>query len=215
MKKSIEKAIVLFIYSFCLVVIVELGVNFSSFYYLFPIKNSSSYGYITRKSNKVIIPLNKYSTRLKAQIALPYEIVKAQISSEKKLIKAYNEAKQKYGYTDAKNNTVIDFKFDSATDFKNDYAIVAIKDINTRKYGTIDKKGNWIIKPKYTYLCPFAKYYTKACIDNKHCGIIDRFGNEITLMSYKTDKLNCNGANCATKFCSIGNNKNGSCNYFL
>ena len=215
MKIFLEKFASISIYVLCLFVIIELGVNYFSFQYLFPIKNSTSYGYITKKTKKTIIPLNKYPTRLKAQIALPFELVKAKITSEKELIKTYNKTTKKYGYIDKNGNIAINYLYDLALDFENDYAIVAIKIRNEKKFGTIDKKGNWIIKPKYSYLCPFAKYYTKACLDNKHCGIIDRFGNEITLMTYKTDKLKCNKNNCIAEFCSIGKKNNTSCNYFL
>ena len=48
--------------------IIELGTNYFSFKYLFPINNTVSYGYITKKNNEIIIPLNKYSTRLKAMV---------------------------------------------------------------------------------------------------------------------------------------------------
>ena len=215
MKKITEKTLVLIIYIFCIFALIELGTNYLSFKYLFPIKNATSYGYVAKKSSKTIIPLNKYSTRLKAQIALPYEIAKATIIGKKELIKTYNKEQKKYGYIDINGKTIINYKYDLAFEFKDDYAIVAIKKNNIRKFGTIDKNGNWVIQPKYSYLCPFTKYYTKACLDNKHCGIIDKFGNEITLMSYKTDKLNCTGTNCIAKFCAIGKDKNTSCNYFL
>ena len=215
MKKNIEKIISACIYFICLFVIIELSVNYFSFKYLFPIKNLTSYGYITKKTHKTVIPLNKYSTRLKAQLMLPFELISFSVHSEKELIKSFDKEKNKYGYVDLNNKTVIDYKYDLAFEFKNDYAIVAIYDGDSRKFGTIDKKGNWIIEPKYAFLCPFSKYYTKACIDNKRCGIIDRFGNEITLMTFKIDKLECRSPNCIAEFCAIGNNKNNTCNYFL
>ena len=60
------------------------------------------------------------------------------------------------------------------------------------------------------------KYYTKACLDKKHCGIIDKFGNEITVMSYKIDRLHCKDGACQVKLCAIGSkSKDISCNYFL
>ncbi|MBQ4646494.1 MAG: WG repeat-containing protein [Candidatus Gastranaerophilales bacterium] len=211
MNKTFEKITIIAIHLFCLVAITELTVNYFSFHFLFPIKNDTSYGYIERKTNRTIIPLNKYKSRFKAQLALPIELVRANIASNKELKKAYNESTKKYGYIDSENKQIIDYKFDTANEFENDYAIVAIN----KKYGTIDKQGNWIIEPKYTYLCPFMKYYTKACLDNNHCGVIDRYGNEVTLMSYKTDKLQCKGNDCGVKFCAIGKDNKTSCNYFL
>ena len=215
MKKLLEKITIITIHIFCLFAIIELGVNYFSFYYLFPIKNANSFGYIERKTNKTIIPLDKYSTRLKAQLALPYELIISKISSSKELVVSYDENTKKYGYKDTSNKLIIEYNFDEAQNFKNDYAIVAISKNNEKKFGTIDKKGKWIIEPKYSYLCPFMKYHTKACIDDKHCGVIDRYGNEVTLMSYTTDKLNCTGANCGAKLCAISKNKDASCNYFL
>ena len=59
MKKFIEKIFITGVYLFCTVAVVELGVNYFSFKFLFPIKNATSYGYITRESGQAIIPLNK------------------------------------------------------------------------------------------------------------------------------------------------------------
>ena len=214
MKKAIEKIFVTGVYLFCTVAIIELGVNYFSFKFLFPIKNATSYGYIARKTSQTVIPLNKYSSRLEAQLALPLELVKYSYTSNKKLKLSFDDNSKKFGYLDSKGKLAINYQFVEASEFSQDYAIVAIMKNNLKKYGTIDINGNWIIKPKYSYLCPFAKYYTKACLDDKHCGVIDRFGNEIALMSYKTDKLNCKNGNCEVQLCSIGTNGT-SCNYFL
>ena len=215
MKKIFEKILITGVYLFCMVAIVELGVNYFSFKYLFPIKNATSYGYIAKKSNKTIIPLNKYSSRIKAQLALPYELLVSAFESDKDLTLVFDDKRKKYGYKDKNNNLIIDYKFADGQEFSNNYAIVAIEKDNIKKYGTIDTKGNWIIEAKYSYLCPFAKYYTKACLDDNHCGVIDRFGNEVALMSYNTNKLNCKNGNCQIQLCSIGAKDNTSCNYFL
>lgn len=214
MKKVLEKITVFAIHIFCIVTLVELGVNYSAFYFLFPIKNANSFGYIERKTGKIITPLDKYSSRFKAQLALPYELLIANINSAQKLTKVYDETKNKYGFVNEKNKLAIDYNFIEAGDFEKEYAIVAIEDNKIKKYGAIDKRGNWIIPAKYQYLCPLSKYYTKACLDNKHCGVIDRFGNEITLMSYNIDKLSCKGDDCNVKLCAIGKNNNIPCDYF-
>ena len=91
MQKFIEKVASGAIYAFCFLLASELLVNYFAFYYLFPIKNSTSYGYITRKTQKTIIPLNKYSSRLKAQLALPYELIATNIKSNKELIRDYDK----------------------------------------------------------------------------------------------------------------------------
>ena len=203
------------IFLFCFFVAVELIVNYFSFYFLFPVKNAKSYGYIEKSTARTIIPLNKYSKRAYAQLALPYELLISK-TQDKALKKVYNKSLKKFGYVDKENKIVINYNFVEAKDFEKEYAIVAIQENNAKKFGTIDKNGNWVIKPKYEYLCPFMKYYTKACLDKKHCGIIDKFGNEITVMSYKIDRLNCTDGTCQVKLCAIGSkNKDISCNYFL
>lgn len=215
MKKILEKLFITGVYLFCMVAIIELGVNYFSFNFLFPIKNATSYGYIAKKTNQTIIPLNKYSSRFKAQLALPFELLISNFDSKKGLRVVYDEKNKKFGYVDKNNKLAIDYKFIEANEFSNEYAIVAIEKNNLKKYGTIDTNGNWIIEPKYSYLCPFAKYYTKACIDDNHCGVIDRFGNEIALMSYNTAKLKCKDGSCKIQLCSIGTKDKTSCNYFL
>ena len=215
MKKILEKFAVGLIYVFSFVLLIEIGVNYGAFYYLFPIKNDTSFGYVIKKSGKTVIPLNKYSSRLKAQIALPFELACTLLSS-KTLKKHHDKITDTYGFVNEKNKTVIEHKFAQVQDFTGDYAIVAIKVNDKLKYGTINNRGEWIIEPKYEYLCPFFKYYTRACVDKKHCGVIDRYGNQVTLMTYKTDNLKCKGENCGIKLCTVGKDKKEiSCNYFL
>lgn len=200
---------------FCLFILVELCVNYFAFYYLFPIKDMNSYGYITRKNIKTVIPLGKYNSRLKAQIALPYELIKSIIETKKELNIQYDKVVHKYGYVDNKGKLIIDYKFDIAQDFYDNQAIVAISIKNKLKFGTIDKNGNWVIQPKYEHLCPFFKYHTRACIDKNHCGVIDRYGNEITLMSYSVNKIKRSDYTYREKFCTTGEKKQAGCNYFL
>ena len=215
MKKLLEKITVVLLYTFCIFVIVELVFNYSALYCLFPIKNNSSYGYISKITNEVIVPLDKYKTRYLAQIALPYEYILAKINN-KDLIKSYDRKLGKFGYIDTENKTAIPYKFTKANEFIGEIAVVAIEKNGKEKYGTINTKGEWVIEPKYDFLCPFSSYYIKACLDKNHCGVIDRFGNEITLMTYDTHRLQCKNNNCSIKFCQIGNKENNlSCNYFL
>lgn len=195
--------------------LIELSVNYFAAYYLFPIKDMNTYGYIARKNIKTIIPLGKYNSRLKAQIALPFEICNSMIYSKRELNTNYDKVVHKYGYVDKNGKLLIDYKFDIAQDFIDNQALVAISVKNKLKFGTIDKKGNWIIQPKYEHLCPFSKYYTRACIDKNHCGVIDRYGNEITLMSYSINKIKHSDYGYREKFCKVAGEKQVNCNYFL
>ena len=215
MKKFFEKTTIIAIHLVCVFILTEVSVNYFAFKYLFPIKNATSFGYVTRKSIKTIIPLNVYSSRFKAQLALPFELAKFAFKNNKELVKSYDDLTKKYGYKNQNGKLVVDYKFDKAEEYNHDYAIVAISIDNSLKYGTIDKNGNWIIEPKYEHLCPFLKYYTKACIDKKHCGVIDKYGNEITLMSYKTDRIGASSSEYKQKLCLIGDKNQVRCNYFL
>ncbi|MBQ8847663.1 MAG: WG repeat-containing protein [Candidatus Gastranaerophilales bacterium] len=215
MKKFLKRLAVGFIYLFCFIAVIELGVNYYSTEIVFPIKNATSYGYVAKESGKTIIELDKFDTRAKAQLALPFALAYAYFN-DKTLTKDYNEETKTYGYKDNNENIVIKHQFIEAEEFVNDYAVVAVMVNGEKKYGTIDIKGNWVIEPKYDYLCPFFKYYTRACIDKGHCGIIDKFGNNATLMTYDTHKLKCKDGECGIKLCTIGKDKKEiTCNYFL
>ena len=45
--------------------------------------------------------------------------------------------------------------------------------------------------------------------------IIDKYGNEITLMSYQTSKIDTKGKSYGQKLCTIGEKNEIHCNYFL
>ena len=206
MKKLFEKLFVVSIYLFCIFILTELSFNYYSIKCLLPIKNANSYGYLTRKNLKTIIPLNKYSSRLQAQLALPFEAVKSNYYNNKKLNKALSNKSKLYGYKDEREKLVIDYSYIEANNFETEFAIVAVNQNNIKKYGTINKDGSWITQPKYDLICPLGNYYTKACIDKNHCGMLDKYGLEITSMTYKVDSL-CDDESCLTEFCNIGKNQ--------
>lgn len=65
---------------------------------------------------------------------------------------------RQFGYIDRENKTVIQFKYTSANDFSEGYAVVAVYDkkfesrlgtVSKDIYGVIDKDGNWVIKPTF------------------------------------------------------------------
>ena len=214
MKKTTEKTIEIIVYIVCILIATELLMSYYALRFLFPIKNSNSFGYINRSTNEIIVPLNKYNSRLKSQLALPYEIIVSKLDN-KELIKSFDKKTGKFGYIDNNNKTIIEYKYTQAEAFRGDSAVVAILIDGKEKYGMINTKGEWVIKPIYDYLCPFSNYYIKACLDNEHCGVIDRYGSNITLMTYNTRRLHCKNNNCRIKFCQIGKEDDISCNYFL
>ena len=214
MKKIIDKTIETTIYFICILIPLELLLSIYSLNFLIPTKNAVSYGYVNKNTKEVIIPLDKYNSRIKAQLSLPFELIVAKINN-KNLIKSFDRKTGKFGYVDNNNNIIIEHKFTKAEPFRGENAVVATIIDGKEKYGMINTKGEWVIKPIYDYLCPFSNYYIKACVDNEHCGVIDRYGNNITLMTYNTKRLHCKNDNCRIKFCQIGKEDNVSCNYFL
>ncbi len=203
MIKKIEKicSIVVFILGFF--VIAEIAFAYYTDCLFYPIKSENSFGFIEKRTHTTIIPLNQCPTRAIAQILLPFKYAYIKLT-DKKLTKKYDNSIKKYGYQNNKNIFVIKPIFVHAHDFKGESAIVSIyNNKNIEKYGTIDKKGNWIIEPKYDFLCPTGKYYIRACIDKNHCGVIDKFGNQVILMTYSTSHLECtNSSVCEKKFCT-------------
>jgi hypothetical protein len=53
----------------------------------------------------------------------------------------------------------------------------------TTKYGLIDTKGNWVVKPKYERLMRYNDYFLATNIDKKQ-GMFDKTGKEIIPMEY-------------------------------
>lgn len=84
--------------------------------------------------------------------------------------------KDQWGYMDKKGNTVIPFKYDSASDFSNTLATVS-KDY---KYGAIDHSGKTVLDFKYNHLGEFKEglaSFTPANSDKN--GFINAKGKEI------------------------------------
>lgn len=84
--------------------------------------------------------------------------------------------KDQWGYMDKKGNTVIPFKYDSASDFSNALATVS-KDY---KYGAIDRTGKTLLDFKYSHLGEFKEglaSFTPA--DSERQGFINTKGKEV------------------------------------
>ena len=104
--------------------------------------------------------------------------------------------KGKYGFIDEKETVKIPFIFSSLTNFdENDNAIASIFDINSneKKYGIIDRTGNWVLKPIYQYINPYSNY---NIYDNKGYLLVkinDKFGfinkNNETKIPFLFDEL--------------------------
>ncbi len=202
-------------YLFSALLIVELIINYWASNNLFPIKYADSFGFLEWKTGKVIVPLNKYNSRFLSCIFLPVELLYVKYY-DKALTPVLDDKTKLYGYSDDKGKLIIEYKFDNAKDFAGSFAIVSISDDGKKKFGLIDKKGDWVVAPEYSYICDNNKYYIKACLDKDHCGVIDKFGNKITQMTYTINNIQCKDCDRMAKFCSIGaKNKKTDCGYFL
>jgi hypothetical protein len=85
----------------------------------------------------------------------------------------------KYGYLDRNGNIVIDFIYDGAYDFSEEFARV-YKTINNRDlYGFIDKYGNAIVPLKYEYAICFSEGLAVVRL-NRRFGYIDN-SNKIVI----------------------------------
>lgn len=86
------------------------------------------------------------------------------------------------GYVNTNLDLVIPAKFDVAGDFSNSRAIVGVTVGKIdRRYGVIDKTGNFLIQPKYSDLREISpdKYSFR---DNREYGIVETSGEEIVRM---------------------------------
>jgi hypothetical protein len=77
---------------------------------------------------------------------------------------------KKCGYIDKNNRVVIPFKFSSVYPFSNGYAFASIDSL----FGIINKKGEFIVPPKYSEGCCYKFQDGVAIVKNQ---IIDYFGN--------------------------------------
>ena len=207
--KYLKNFTIVALYIFAFVIFTELCTNLLAFRFLFPVKNANSYGYLTRKSFDVVVPLNKYDSRYKTQVMLPIEIFKYKLN-QKELSPVCNSETNLCGYKNKTGQVKIEENFSKTYPFEKSYAKVAIQKDSKTFYGSIDKNGNWVIKPKYSHICSLSKYYTRACIDNDHCGLINIFGDEITSMSYDLNTLKSHKQNMVQYFCKLhlGNSVN-------
>ncbi len=210
--KFLRFILIVLFYLLSLIILAELCVNLLSFRLLLPIKNMNSYGYLSRKTFTTVVPLNKYSSRYISQLVLPYYLFKNKFL-DKKLSPYYNSDLNLYGYKDSNGRIIIKEKFNHAENFVHNYAIVEIIENQKGLYGTIDKSGNWVIKPKYSHICSISKFYTRVCLDNDHCGIINIYGDEITKMVYNSKKIKKDNPDFAKYFCNVHTKHKFNLNY--
>ncbi len=122
-----------------------------------------------------IIPLNQIG---KGNVAEIEYATSKEIILDKELNVIRNEF-GKYGYLDGDGNIVIDFIYDGAYDFSEEFARV-YKTINNQDlYGFIDKYGNVIVPLKYEYAICFSEGLAVVRLNRKF-GYIDN-SNKIVI----------------------------------
>lgn len=119
----------------------------------------------------------------KGQLVIPYQYQSLSGSSEG-LISARNQT-EKFGYIDANGKTVIDFQFDSADDFINGVAVVAINNPSGlgAKTGVINKAGKLVIPMIYDNIGDF-QYNVAYFSKNQKYGLIGKDGSIILKPTY-------------------------------
>lgn len=95
----------------------------------------------------------------------------------------------KFGFKDINGNQVIDNIFADATDFKNGISIITKKDLKSRLgtfQGVINKKGEFLIEPKYLSIEFIDDEFIKVCKEiawnDKLCSVYNTKGEEIIPM---------------------------------
>ena len=89
----------------------------------------------------------------------------------------------KYGFID--NNTgkiIIPCRYNFVGEFTG--KITHYKDLNTGKFGYINKKEQIIVKPIYSYACSFINGLSEISIDGKHYGFINEDGKVVIPLEY-------------------------------
>lgn len=97
------------------------------------------------------------------------------------------------GYIDKEGKEVIPFKFKSTfsanmCEFHNSRAVqgTSSDNIHATVFGYIDKKGEWVVTPKYRDAKEFKDGFAEVSYDGENAGLIDTEGKEILPFKYDT-----------------------------
>ena len=99
------------------------------------------------------------------------------------LIPIQDEKTGKWGYSDTLGKSVIAYKWDIASTFSEDMAVIGING----KYGYIDQKGTEVIPLKYDIAEDFSENVALVK-DNDKYGFINKAGDEIIPLKYENAK---------------------------
>jgi hypothetical protein len=102
----------------------------------------------------------------------------------------------KWGYVDLAKNVVIPYRYDDASSFHHDMAVVTLNG----KRGAIDPSGNWVLEPLYDEIIPFdgyavvrdnaGKYLVSLSDGSRLSGVYDDIGRGYDVLPVKSgDKI--------------------------
>ena len=104
------------------------------------------------------------------------------------LIPMQDENTSKWGYSDTLGKSVIAYKWDTASVFSENLAVVGMNG----RYGYIDRKGTEVIPLKYDVAKDFSDNLALVKVDGK-CGFINNTGEELIPLKYDNDITFVNG----------------------
>ena len=87
--------------------------------------------------------------------------------------------KGKWGYVTSDGKNLTPFKYDTATEFKDNYAEVCIN----KKWGMIDTSGREVLPCKYDAVKKWEKKFTTVLLDGK-CAMVNSEWKEITPLNF-------------------------------
>ncbi len=90
----------------------------------------------------------------------------------------------KWGYIDTTGKKLTEFIYDQAWPFEGGRALVMLGDFDTGKYGMIDLKGNYVLKPEYAVITEFSEGFVKVSAEWGKCGFADTTGEIVIAMVY-------------------------------
>lgn len=133
-------------------------------------------------TSTVLITSNADTRQPRQQVAAPFEFDYLGPVSEGLGTVGVWEGEWKYGYIDDKGKVVIEPQFSAASEFRDGFAAVGVKDGDKIKYGYITRTGSYLIRPQFDLAKPFNNGYAEIANhtgDGYAFGVVDKSGKII------------------------------------
>ena len=138
-------------------------------------------------TSTVLITSNADTRQPRQQMTAPFELDYLGPLSEGLGVIGVWEGKWIYGYIDDKGQVLIEPQFADASEFRNGFAVVAVRDGESMKYGYITRSGSYLIKPQFDIAEPFDNGYAMVANrtgDGYAYGVVDSSGKIIIQPRY-------------------------------